>query len=110
MIIKVLMLIKLLSFLPDLNQDPYTLLTADDFAVILDSGCSIAMTNDESDFINGFLSVNHKICGIAARLTAQGVGNVVWTFCSRKGINVRIPLRCLYVPDLPTYLLLLHPK
>ena len=61
----------------ELNQDPYALLTADDFAVILDSRCSITMTNDESDFIDGFVSINQRFGGIAAGLTAQGVGNVV---------------------------------
>lgn len=35
------------------------------------------MTNHRSDFIDGFVSVNHRIEGIAGGLQATGVGNNV---------------------------------
>ena len=52
-----------------------------------------------------FVYVNQRIVSIAAGATSQGVGNIVWTFWSYKGINVKILLRCLYVPDLSTRLI-----
>ena len=60
---------ELISFLAENNSPNFTSLTSDDFAIILDSGCSIAMTPDASDFITGtFNTQAHSVGGIGSGL------------------------------------------
>ena len=67
---------KLLVALAEKGHSTYAPLTSDDFAVLLDSGCSLAMTNDLNDLIDGYQPVNERIGGIAAGLQAMGIGDV----------------------------------
>jgi len=43
----------------------------------LDTGCSIAITNDVNDFVNGTYAIkDYKVNGIGSGLTAHGIGKV----------------------------------
>ena len=70
---------ELISFLAENNSPNFTSLTSDDFAIILDSGCSIAMTPDASDFITGtFNTQAHSVGGIGSGLESKGIGEIIW--------------------------------
>jgi hypothetical protein len=89
------------------GSDPnFTPITSDDHVVILDSGCSIAITPDLSDFIDGtYASQAHNISGIGSGLQSHGIGEVSWTFQDRDNKPVTMKLTCLHVPDIPCRLL-----
>ena len=96
----------LLCFLVESNNSNFSPLTSDDLAIILDSGCTIAMTPDESDFIDGtFLPQEHYVGGIASGLKTLGVGKVLLTFKDTNDKDVTMELECLHCPDLPVRLL-----
>ena len=64
------------------------------------------MSPFKNDFIDGTYSVQiDNVGGIATGLKAAGVGKVAWTLTDTNGIEVTLPLDCLYVPDLPCRLL-----
>jgi hypothetical protein len=81
-------------------------ITSDDLLVVLDSGCSIAITPDRNDFINGtYHTQEHNISGIGSGLNSAGIGDVNWKFIDVKGQPVTIRLTCLHVPAIPCRLL-----
>jgi hypothetical protein len=81
-------------------------LTSDDLLVILDSGCTCAITFDKSDFIGTICPVqNVELQGISSGLQVKGVGQVTWTFLDQFGERTTVQLTCLYVPDATNHLL-----
>ena len=77
-------------------------LTADDTLLILDSGCSIAISPHIHDFIDGTHNTQaHTIKGIGSGLTASGMGIVNWSLTDRSGNTKTLKLTCLHVPDAP---------
>jgi hypothetical protein len=80
--------------------------TSDDLLVVLDSGCTCAITFDKSDFVGPIRPVqNVELKGISSGLQVAGVGQVHWTFLNEFGHRATMQLTCLYVPDAPTRLL-----
>ena len=80
-------------------------LTSDDLLVVLDSGCTCAITFDKSDFIGTIRPVqNVELQGISSGLQVKGVGQVAWTFLDQFGERTTVKLTCLYVPDATTRL------
>jgi hypothetical protein len=55
-------------------------ITSDDVPIILDSGCSITVTNDPSDFLPNSLRKSQftEVKGISAGLKIDGIGVVSW--------------------------------
>jgi hypothetical protein len=83
-----------------------TPITSDDMLVILDSGCTCAITFDKSDFIGPIHPVQDvELMGISSGLKVAGVGQVIWTFLDENLHRVQIPLTCLYIPEDNTCLL-----
>ena len=81
-------------------------ITSDDDLVILDSGCSIAITPDITDFIDGtYAAQDHQISGIGSGLHSLGIGEVNWLFIDNDNKPVNMKLTCLHVPDIPCRLL-----
>ena len=96
----------MLCFLVESNNRHFSPLTSDDLAIILDCGCTIAMTPDESDFIDStFLTQEHYVGGIASGLKILGIGKFLWTFKDNNDKDVTMELECLHCPDLPIPLL-----
>ena len=84
----------------------FNLITLDDNVVILDSGCSIAITPDASDFIDGTYAVqDNQISGIGSGLHSLGIGEVNWIFSDKDNKPVTMKLTCLHVPNIPCRLL-----
>ena len=78
-------------------------------SVIWDSGSSMSITSDQSEFIDGEYessSAHRTITGISdTKVKIQGVGMVSWSFEDTKG-NVRtLVLPCLHVPSINQRLL-----
>jgi hypothetical protein len=74
--------------------------------VILDSGCTCAITFNKRDFagpIHPVQDVEHM--DISSGLKVTGVGHILWTFLNEHSHHVQIPLTCLYIPDATTRLL-----
>ncbi len=87
-------------------DNEYTAITSDDEFVVLDSACSIAITNNFNDFDTTTFQVqDHTISGIASGLAAKGIGTAIWQFTDTEGNQAKIPIQCLYVPDSPCRLL-----
>jgi hypothetical protein len=87
-------------------ESPYCHVTSDDLLIILDSGCSIAITPDIGAFIDGtYLPQEHGIKGIGSGLNSPGIGEVDWKFLDINGKTVMIRLTCLHVPAIPCRLL-----
>jgi hypothetical protein len=82
----------------------FNLITLDDDVVILDRGCSIALTPDLSDFIDGAVQ-NHQISGKGSGLHSLGIGEVNWIFMDNDNKPVTMKLTCLHVPNIPCRLL-----
>ena len=81
-------------------------ITSDDMLVVLDSGCTCAITFDKSDFVGPIRPVQDvKLKGISSGLQVSGIGQVNWTFLNEHNHRVQIPLMCLYVPDATMHLL-----
>jgi hypothetical protein len=81
-------------------------ITSDDDIVILDSGCSIAITPDLTDFIDGtYAAQDNQISGIGSGLTSAGIGEVNWKFIDNDNKPVTMKLTALHVPDIPCRLL-----
>ena len=78
-------------------------ITSNDFMVILDSGCTCAISFDKKDFVDSIRPIQFvELKGIASGLSIQGVGQVHWTFLNEQGQCVTLPITCLYVPEAPT--------
>jgi hypothetical protein len=81
-------------------------ITSDDMLVVLDSGCTCAITFDKDDFVGQIRPVqNVELQGISSGLCVEGIGQVNWTFLNEFGHRTTIPLTCLYVPAATTRLL-----
>ena len=80
-------------------------LTSDDVIVLLDSGTSCAVSNNELDFEYIQPIQDLELKGIISGLKVEGIGHVVWTFLNKFGNNTPICLTCLYVPGAPAHLL-----
>jgi len=77
-------------------------ITSDDVMICLDSGCSIAITNDVLDFQGPLRRTQHAtLNGIASGLMIAGIGQLQWTFLDVDGVKVKVPLLGLYVPGAP---------
>ena len=75
--------------------------------VIFDTGASLAITPDKSDF-DGPLSVpsgDLRLGGMANGLRIEGIGQVTWTFTNPDGTEVRISGLAYYVPGAKARLL-----
>ena len=80
-------------------------ITSDDFMVVLDSGCTCAISFDKKDFVGSICPVQFvELKGIASGLHVQGVSQVHWTFLNEHSQCVTLPITCLYVPEAPTRL------
>ena len=96
----------MLSAMNASHNGAFNPITSDDSVVILDSGCSIAITPDLSDFIDGTYAVQeNQISGIGSGLNSLGIGEVNWTFIDNDNKPVTMKLTCLHVPDIPCRLL-----
>jgi hypothetical protein len=74
--------------------------------MLIDSGCTCAITFDKSDFVGPIHLVQDvKLMGISSGLKVTGVGQVLWTFLNKHHHRIQILLTCLYVPDATTHLL-----
>ena len=81
-------------------------LTSDDVIVLLDSGTSSAVSNNELDFEYIQPIQDLELKGIVSGLKVEGISHVIWTFLNEFGNNTPICLTCLYVPGAPACLLL----
>ena len=96
----------LLSALKADSHSAFNPITSDDEIVILDSGCSIAITPDLSDFIDGtYAAQDNQISGIGSGLNSTGIGEVNWSFIDNDDKPITMKLTCLHVPDIPCRLL-----
>ena len=80
-------------------------LTFDDVIVLLDSGTSCAVSNNELDFEYIQPIQDLELKGIISGLKVKGIGHVIWTFLDEFKNNTPICLTCLYVPGAPAHLL-----
>jgi hypothetical protein len=82
-------------------------ITSDDVPIILDSGCSITVTNDKSDFLPNSLRKSQftEVKGISSGLKIDGIGVVSWTLKDIDGQLVDIQVQAIYVPACPFRLL-----
>jgi len=81
--------------------------TPDEKIFIIDTGASVTITNDASDFISTPKAVQHtELKGIAAGLTVQGIGTARYSFRGDDGQNFTITMpNVLLVPKIPVRLL-----
>jgi hypothetical protein len=84
-----------------------TPLTTDNTPIVLDSGCSIAISNNSLDFPNGFTPAppDAGIRGIGSNLPVMGHCLIRWTLTDNDGTPVVIEVNGLYVPQCPVNLL-----
>ena len=81
--------------------------TSDDLHVVLDSGCTCAISFDWHDFVGLICLVQFvELKGITSRLQVEGIRTVNWMFLNDDGSCVTILLTCLYVLAAPSQLLL----
>ena len=81
-------------------------LTSDDSLLILDSGCSIAITPNINDFIDGtYKPQDCTVSGIGSGLSAEGIGTIQWSLTDTNGQITTLELQCLCVPQAPCRLL-----
>lgn len=91
----------LIALLTDSNSPSFTSITSNDLAIVLDSGCTIVMTPDSSDFIDRTYKTQfHNVGGIGSGLTTSGIDHVNWNLTDIKGMPVVLTLTCLHVPTL----------
>jgi hypothetical protein len=81
--------------------------TLDEKVFIIDTGASITITSDASDFPQGFWTVQLiKLQGVTSGLAVQGVGTAAYHFKMDDGSIVSVDLHnVLYVPGCPVHLL-----
>ena len=70
-------------------------LTSDDVIVLLNSGTSCAVSNNELDFEYIQPIQNLELKGIVSGLKVEGIGHVIWTFLDEFGNNTPICLMSL---------------
>ena len=69
-------------------------LTSDDLLVILDSGCSTAITPDLSDFPDGTHHIqDQNVSGMGSGLQAEGMGTVQWSLPTIDGKTTTIEIQ-----------------
>lgn len=88
-------------------SSPHSPLTSDDLLVCLDSGGSVAVTNEKNDFVGAIHPCQFgELKGIASNLKIEGVGQVEWHFLdSDTQERFTMKLTCLYVPTMPIRIL-----
>jgi hypothetical protein len=81
--------------------------TSDDVPIILDSGCSITVTNDPSDFIPRSLRKSQftEVKGISSVLKIEGIGVMSWKLKDINSHIVNLQVQAIYVPACPFCLL-----
>ena len=90
------------AFHTKLSKGARHLITSDDEQLVLDSGCSIAITPDLTDFVDGTYSIqNYNVNGIGSGLQAIGIGEVELEVLDIKNQPVILKLQCLHVPNAP---------
>jgi hypothetical protein len=81
----------------------------DSKSVIWDSGSSMSITFDRSEFVDGEYEVlppDRTLTGISdTQVKIEGVGMVSWSFVDTKGTIRTLVLPCLYVPSIQQRLL-----
>ena len=79
---------------------------SDSFTIIVDSGASLCMSGDKSDFIGPIHKVNGaKVSGIVNKLTIEGCGMVKWSVMDTKVKLQDLVLSAYYVPKVKQRLL-----
>ena len=72
--------------------------TSNDLLVVLDSGCTCAISFDQHDFVGSIcLAQFIKLEGIASGLQVKGIGTANWMLLNDNGTHVTVSLTCLYV-------------
>ena len=67
--------------------------------IVWDSGASVCITNDKSDFIGPVKPIqNAKVDGINSHLRLEGVGTVCWSMLDTAGNVCDIKLPACYAP------------
>jgi hypothetical protein len=81
--------------------------TSDDVLIIRDSGCSITVTNDPTDFIPNSLRTCQfaEVKGISSGLKIDGIGVVSWKLKDINSQIVDVNVQAIYVPACPFRLL-----
>jgi Reverse transcriptase (RNA-dependent DNA polymerase)/GAG-pre-integrase domain len=77
------------------------------YKIIWDSGCSISVSHDKSDFVGELQPppLYIKLTGLAKGLKIDGVGHVAWSVLDTKGMLRTLKLPAYYVPKSPVRLL-----
>ena len=79
---------------------------ASTFPVIFDSGASLAISFNESDFIGSIRPLdNHQLGGLANGLKIEGIGTVHWKFRTKEGSIMTLISSAYYVPKAKARLL-----
>jgi hypothetical protein len=71
------------------------------YLLIWDSGASISISFDKSNFVGTMESVGvgTKLKGIAKGLSIQGKGHVLWSVLDERGMLCHLKLPAFYVPS-----------
>jgi hypothetical protein len=73
---------------------------ADTYNIVWDSGASMCITNDETDFIGPVEEIqNAKVDGINSFMKLEGVGTVCWSMLDLSGNMRHIKLPAYYAPN-----------
>ncbi len=75
--------------------------TPDEVHFVIDTGASITITNDKTDFLSDIHPIQPtRLKGIASGLSVKGIGDAEYTFMTDDGSYTTVLLeRVLYVPD-----------
>ena len=68
------------------------------FPIIFDSGASLAITFDRSDFVGPIRPLSSHLGGLASGLAIKGIGTVYWKFRTEKSV-LTVVASAYYVPD-----------
>jgi hypothetical protein len=77
------------------------------FPSIMDTGASLAISGNKSDFVGKMQRVAEGLClgGMANGMPIEGVGDVIWTFDDVQGNEISIKTKAYYVPKAKSRLL-----
>jgi hypothetical protein len=90
----------------DFSEGTAPITSNDMLVVIVDSGCTCAISFDKNDFVGPICPVqNVQLHSISLGLQVQGVGQVKWTFLNEFHQRIDVFFTSLYVPDATTRLL-----
>jgi len=93
-----------LTYLESLTDDPQALLGVGpplQRPVIFDTGASLSITMDRSDFCGDITptATDLYLGGLGSNMKIEGMGPVRWTFLNTDGSEVSIRMQCYYVPS-----------